>query len=79
MAMPEDKLRFLVRPMSEGRLEARCESPLIVVEAARLSEIRAQVETAVRAAFGERRPFALMVGTPPEDDLARRRYARAAG
>jgi hypothetical protein len=79
MTMPDEKLRFQIRPTSQGRLEARCESPLIVVEAGRLSEIRTRVEIAVLTAFGQTRPFALMVGGSPGDELALRRWVRAAG
>ena len=75
--MVDGKLRFQVRPVKRGWIQATCASAAIVVEAGRLSEIRTQVETALRIAYGEVRPFALMVGAPPDDDVLRRRETDA--
>jgi hypothetical protein len=62
MTKSNDKLRFHIRMLGEGRLQANCSVPPLIVGGSSLDEVRTRVAAVVRTAFGESRPFALMLG-----------------
>lgn len=57
-----EKLRFQIRVLSNGTLQARCPVPPLVADGANLGEVRTRVAAVVRDTFGQPRPFALMLG-----------------
>jgi hypothetical protein len=67
MTKSNDKLRFQIRMLGQGRLQANCSVPPLVVGGSSLDEVRTRVAAVVRTAFGESRPFALMLGRGADD------------
>jgi hypothetical protein len=75
--MNADKVRFELRVLPDGRLQARCSSPPIVVHARRIGELRAMIDASVQAELGRACPFALMVGGRRDPHQAPRPAASA--
>lgn len=66
-----DKIKLWLDISQDGQIRARTEDDQIVVHGRDVNALRVNVAAAVRRAFGETRPVALLVGRPRPAALER--------
>jgi hypothetical protein len=61
-AMKTERIEVHIEVLNDGRLRAISPDELIVADGEHIADLRRNVDDAVQAHFGERRPVALMIG-----------------
>jgi hypothetical protein len=60
--MKTERIEVHIEVLNDGRLRATSPDELIVADGEHIADLRRNVDDAVKAHFGERRPVALMIG-----------------